>query len=239
MSAAAPVMLHVRPAIGHVGGPLISVITPLPAGAHLPEALSRRLPTNVEIIVAEGGSRAAAMNAGAARATGSYLWFVHADTTISDHAVNGIRAAAIMLDDQISYCDIRFDSGGIMRLTDLGVAFRSRVMGLPFGDQALGMPATLFHGLGGYREDAPYGEDHLLVWCAHQRDIPVKPLGATVGTSAQKYRQRGWLPMTLRHLWLTIRQAWPEWRAMRQARRARRRNPDAASQSRNIMPTAP
>jgi hypothetical protein len=219
---ASGITLQVRPAAG--GEPPVSVIVPLPEGADAPAALLDQLPADFEIVLARGGSRASAMNAGAMRATASHLWFVHADTLLGPDAVVRQRKAAASRQDQISYCAIRFDGGGVMHLTDLGVLFRSRVLGLPFGDQALAMPAALFQRLGGYREDAPYGEDHLLVWRAHQTGVPVLPIGAVIGTSALKYRTQGWLRMTLRHVGLTIRQAWPEWRAMRRAARRRARS---------------
>jgi hypothetical protein len=202
----------------------VSVIIPLPAGAPLPAALAEHLPADFEIIVARGGTRASAMNAGAALATAEHLWFVHADTVLGRDAVTRLREVAESRPEAIGYCDVRFDGGSVMRLTDLGVLFRSRVLGLPFGDQALAMPAALFDRLGGYREDAAYGEDHLLVWQAHRIGVPVRPLGAVVGTSAIKYTTNGWLRMTLRHLGMTIRQAWPEWRAMRKAARDRARS---------------
>lgn len=215
------ITLQVRSAETSGKRPSVSVIIPLPASAAPPSALIDRLPPDFEIIIALGGTRASAMNAGAARASGTTLWFVHADTILGENALDCVRIAAKERQDAIGYCDLRFDGGGLMRLTDLGVLFRSRILRLPFGDQALVMPAALFQRLGGYPEDAPYGEDHLLVWRAHRTGVPVRPIGALVGTSACKYRVRGWLLMTLRHLSMTIRQAWPEWREMRRAARAR------------------
>jgi hypothetical protein len=217
MTPCPDISLDVRPGDGP--GALVSIIVPLPAGAPAPVALTAQFPADMEVVLAQGRTRAQALNAGARRASAGHLWFVHADTLLEPEAIARLREAAKAGRDEITYCDIRFDGGGLMRLTDLGVLFRSRVLGLPFGDQALALPATLFQRLGGYREDAPYGEDHLLVWRAHRLAVPVVPLRAVVGTSALKYRTRGWLHMTCRHLLLTIRQAWPEWVAMRKARR--------------------
>jgi hypothetical protein len=221
MNATRDITVDVRPAIAEGGTPPVSVIVPLPVDALTPDALLDQIPADFEVIIARGGTRASAMNAGARRATAQYLWFVHGDTLLGVDAVSQVRRTAQVDLDGIGYCDIRFDGGGIMRLTDIGVLFRSRVLGLPFGDQALAMSAAVFQRLGGYREDAPYGEDHLLVWRAHQSGVPVLPLGAVVGTSALKYRQRGWLRMTLRHVRLTVKQAWPEWRAFRKAAKSR------------------
>src|SRR5690606_9384341 len=91
-----------------------------------------------------------------------------------------------------------------------GVVFRSRVLGLPFGDQGLCLRREVFFELGGFNEDARYGEDHLLVWKAHQQDVPILPVKAKLQTSARRYRSEGWLPPTAKHVALTAVQATPE-----------------------------
>ena len=68
----------------------------------------------------------------------------------------------------------------------------------------------MFFSLGGFPEDAPYGEDHLLAWRAHQQGVPLRCTGARLRTSARKYGERGWLRTTARHVYLTYRQALPE-----------------------------
>ncbi len=67
-------------------------------------------------------------------------------------------------------------------LTELAVHFRSRVLGLPFGDQALCVSRQTFSALGGYDERAIHGEDHLLVRKAHRAGLSVEPVGATLVT---------------------------------------------------------
>ena len=81
----------------------------------------------------------------------------------------------------------------------------------PFGDQAFCMRRDDFWRAGGFDDRAPYGEDHLLVWQAGRVGIPVRSVGARIYTSARKYRDRGWARTTARHLWLTYKQAVPEW----------------------------
>jgi hypothetical protein len=203
--------------------PLVTVIVPMGPSEPEPVALLARLPAGIEVILARGGSRASSMNRAAQAAGGRFLWFVHADTGLGPDAVRSLMKALERNPGALHFFDIRFDGGRMMRLTDLGVRFRSRRLGLPFGDQALCLPADAFAALGGYPEDASYGEDHLLVWRAHRAAVPVLPVGATVTTSARKYKRHGWGRTTLVHLWLTLRQAWPEWRACRRALSARRR----------------
>ncbi|MEQ9072145.1 MAG: hypothetical protein RLO18_35800, partial [Gimesia chilikensis] len=75
-----------------------------------------------------------------------------------------------------------------------------------------------FHSLGGFDESAAYGEDHLLVWKARQVGLRLKCTGADIATSARKYRERGWLKVTLLHLWLTACQAIPQFFLLMKAR---------------------
>jgi hypothetical protein len=190
--------------------PRISVIIPLAPEEKVPEGLLDALPRGVEILIARGGTRAGSMNKAAAQASGDFLWFLHADTELPKKASAQLVEALQRDGEGLHYFDLGFDSGGAMHVTALGVWFRSRFLGMPFGDQAFCLPAKTFHALGGYDETIPSGEDHRLVWRARQSGLPLRPVKARIITSARKYRQRGWLRTTSHHLGLTFRQAWPE-----------------------------
>lgn len=192
-----------------VDPPALSVVVPLAAGEPPPEDLIASLPTDMEVILARGGTRAEALDAGAAPARGAFLWFVHADTRLPQGAVEALRAAVRREPRALLFFDLAFDGPAIMALNGAGARLRSRLFGLPFGDQALCLSAEVFRGLGGYPA-VSRGEDHLLVWRAHRAGVPVRPVGASVTTSSRRYRARGWARTTARHLALTIRQAAPE-----------------------------
>lgn len=201
----APVTLQIwRPQ--QQGGVLISVIIPLANGEAEPAELLSAMPDDVEIILARGGTRATSMNHAAAIAAGAYLWFVHADTSLEPAAIRALLGK-LPNDQAILYFDLRFDGGMLMRLTELGVLIRSRLMRLPFGDQALCLSRHNFRALGQYDESAIHGEDHLLVRKARRKGLAVEPVGAKVLTSARKYRRNGWFRTTWLHLRLTVRQA--------------------------------
>jgi hypothetical protein len=185
--------------------PMVSVIVPLASGEAEPRDLIALLPQDFEIILARGGTRATSMNEAAAIVKGRYLWFIHADTILAPDAVRALQRL-LPREDAILYFDLRFDSGLLMRLTELCVHFRSRVLGLPFGDQALCLSRQTFSTLGAYDERVIHGEDHLLVRKAHRAGIAVAPVGATLVTSARKYRRNGWFRTTWQHLCLTLRQ---------------------------------
>jgi hypothetical protein len=156
--------------------------------------------------------RARQMNLAARSTTASHLWFVHADTDLDTAAVTCLQDAVRREPDALHYFDLRFRDGSpLMMVNQVGVWVRTRVFGLPFGDQAFCLPRAALERLGGYDESVSYGEDHLLVWQAARGGLPLRRVGATIGTSARKYVERGWLETTIKHLYLTYKQAIPQW----------------------------
>lgn len=155
--------------------------------------------------------RAVQLNRGAQSADGNWLLFLHADSTVYPEAFRTLEKVILRNQRALYFFDLKFEKSytAKMRLNEWGANFRSRILKLPFGDQGYLVKTDLFWQLGGFCADAPYGEDHLFVWKAHQRRIPVKPMGGGIGTSARKYERGGWLKTTALHLQLTAKQALP------------------------------
>ncbi len=128
-----------------------------------------------------------------------------------------LRAFVAHGEDALGYFDLAFRKDGpwLAALNAAGANFRARCLGLPFGDQGFVLPAVWFARLGSYDEAATYGEDHLLVWRARAAGLPIRRIGAPLMSSARKYAREGWLRTTVRHVALTARQAWPEWKRLR------------------------
>ena len=157
--------------------------------------------------------RARQMNAGVARARGRFVWFLHADSRVSEEAIRQFAGSLQRQPRALHYFDLSFQQDGprLMPVNAAGVWIRSHVLGMPFGDQGLCLPRDLFESLGGFDEQANYGEDHLLVWRARRAGVPVRCCGGVIRTSARKYQRHGWGRTTAWHVWLTVRQAVPQY----------------------------
>jgi rSAM/selenodomain-associated transferase 1 len=156
--------------------------------------------------------RARQMNLGAMFARRRFLWFLHADSRLTANALASLDRAVRNNPEAIQYFDLAFHDDGpaLVRINAWGANLRSRLLGLPFGDQGLCLSKEQFRCLGGFDESLKFGEDHLLVWRAHQNQVMVRPTGGRVTTSARKYVHNGWLPTTFCHLWRTAAQALPQ-----------------------------
>ena len=152
--------------------------------------------------------RAKQLNLGSREAKNQNLWFLHCDSRISSEGIRNLKSAVSKRPGKI--LEFLKDSSQPMSLNEVGAWIRSRVLRLPFGDQGFCLSKTTFTTLGGFDENAPYGEDHLLIWKAHQKGIPIHCVGSGLRTSSRKYAMQGWSQTTTRHVVLTFRQAIPE-----------------------------
>jgi rSAM/selenodomain-associated transferase 2 len=147
--------------------------------------------------------RAHQMNTGAARATGRWLIFLHADTLLPTKWRTAIDDAERDPATSIGCFRFALDSASpIARLLEAGVRIRVTLFRLPYGDQALFMRRQAFTSAGGFA-DLPIMEDVDLVrrFRRHGR-LFSSPLSAV--TSARKWECEGWLARTARHLALIL-----------------------------------
>lgn len=226
--------------------PRLSIIVPVAAGdaGQLPALMQQleALAENSEVVVCrtQGSTqriasttqlnlidvlspsgRARQMNVGATRARGGWLWFLHVDSQLNPDAIAALRDFIESDRDALGYFGLAFRNDGprLARLNAWGANLRSRLFGLPFGDQGFVLRRDRFFQLGAYDENLPFGEDHALIWRVRQAGVELRRLPATIATSARKYARHGWLRTTLRHLGLTLQQAWPQWRRLRRQAR--------------------
>ncbi|MBB3993056.1 hypothetical protein GGR95_000675 [Sulfitobacter undariae] len=145
-------------------------------------------------------SRGGQLQRGVAAAQGEWLLILHADTVLSKGWTDAIRRK-ILDKETASWFSLAFDQGGgAARLVAGWANLRSR-MGLPYGDQGLLIHRDLYTAVGGYL-DQPLMEDVAIARALRGR---LTRIDAQAVTSADKYRQQGWLRRGGRNLWTLVR----------------------------------
>ncbi len=174
----------------------ILVVDGDPEGRTL-EAIVRQ---DVHKILAPRG-RGRQMNAGAQKARGEILLFLHADTDLP--------ADALGLIDEAFRCPRVVGGAFDLGLRSARFAFkviaataslRSRLTRVPFGDQALFFRREYFERIGGYQE-IPLMEDVELMGRIRRRGDPITIIGKPVLTSPRRWETEGLLRCTFRN-WL-------------------------------------
>jgi rSAM/selenodomain-associated transferase 2 len=206
----------------------LSIVIPtLNAGARLSATLAAieevRDTLAIEVIVVDGGStddtvaraersgaqvhgsaagRGVQLSAGAKEATGRWLMFLHADTTLepfwSTTVTSFMRGKGNAL--KAAYFTFALDdaSSGARRV-EVFANWRARRLGLPYGDQGLLMSRKMYHSLVGYL-DLPIMEDVDMVRRIGRQNLVELP--ATATTSAERYRRGGYWLRPMRNLML-------------------------------------
>ncbi|MEP5091107.1 MAG: glycosyl transferase, partial [Paracoccaceae bacterium] len=140
-------------------------------------------------------SRGAQLQRGCRLAKGDWLLILHADTELETGWTGTVRSH--LTQESGAYFKLRFRARGAMPKMVAGWAnLRSRVFGLPYGDQGMLLTRTLYDAVGGY-QDQPLMEDVALARSLRGRLICL-PIGAR--TSARRYQQQGWLRRGSRNL---------------------------------------
>ena len=142
------------------------------------------------------------MNAGAERATGQWLLFLHADTRIDDGWLDEIRRAAD--DGAVGGCyRLQIDSPRWQaRLIERGVKWRVRWLGLAYGDQGLFIRRDLFCAMGGYRAMPVMEDADLVRRMRHHGRLRYSPVGVSV--SARRWERDGWIRRTVFNLQILL-----------------------------------
>ncbi|MEM6679385.1 MAG: TIGR04283 family arsenosugar biosynthesis glycosyltransferase [Pseudomonadota bacterium] len=178
-------------------------------------------------LIAAPPGRGGQLAAGVAASSGAWVLVLHADTVLSPDWSEAVAAHMARHPQAAGYCALRFDDPGLAAGFVAGWAnLRSRLFGLPFGDQGLLMPRSLYDAAGGYPE-IPLMEDVALVRAIRRFGgrAALRPLGATALSSAERYRRDGWLRRGARNLWLLARYSLGADPAVLAAAYARRREP--------------
>jgi rSAM/selenodomain-associated transferase 2 len=164
-----------------------------------------------EIIVADGGSsddtaavaeargarvvrsdpgRGRQMNRAVAAASGEVLLFLHADTLLPA----GFEEHVVRVLDRAGVCAgaFRLAIDGphrALRVIERAINWRSRVLDMPYGDQAIFVKAATFRRAGGFPDAAAMEDFELVRRLRRLGRIAIAP--AAVVTSARRWRRYG------------------------------------------------
>ena len=165
------------------------------------DATAQRAKEGGATVLASKPGRARQMNAGAAKATGGSLLFVHADTllppglpSLVSRTLSGAGVAAGAF---------RFRIGENFRgksLVEWITGIRSRWLQRPYGDQGLFLTRALFEEMGGFA-DLPIMEDYEFTIRLRGRGRIITVDEAAV-TSGRRWQKLGVLRTTLRNQWM-------------------------------------
>jgi rSAM/selenodomain-associated transferase 2 len=149
-------------------------------------------------VIRSARGRALQMNAGAARASGGILIFLHADTRLPEGALELVRSSL-----RPPHCWGRFDVEIVGCQPMLAVVarcmnLRSRWSGIATGDQAIFLRREAFDRVGGF-PDQPLMED-VEISARLRSLVPPVCLKATVATSARRW-QTGGILRTILLMW--------------------------------------
>ena len=139
-----------------------------------------------DIVIISNKGRARQMNAGAKKATGEMLVFLHADTTLPENALGLIGHA----NNHWGRFDIQLTGKPYMlKIVALFMNCRSRLTGIATGDQAIFVSRQLFDKVAGY-PDIALMEDITL--CSSLKQIsPPLCLKAKVISSGRRWEDFG------------------------------------------------
>ncbi|MGB6339366.1 MAG: TIGR04283 family arsenosugar biosynthesis glycosyltransferase [Candidatus Aminicenantaceae bacterium] len=204
-----------------VSNQFISVVIPtLNEEVNLPKALQSvgRMPY-CEVIVADGGSqdrtvpiaeewgakvvlseacRGSQMNAGARKASGDILLFLHADTVLPEDYAELIRHTLSNPSVPGGSFAVRFSpTTGHLNLKSKTISWRTTVLRKPYGDQAIFVRASLFRLMGEYT-DIPLMEDVDFVNRLRKRG-KLAFIHEPVVTDSRRFRFQGGIKATFRN----------------------------------------
>jgi rSAM/selenodomain-associated transferase 2 len=203
----------------------ISVVIPaLDEAAHVARAVASAREAD-EILVVDGGSRDATctearaagaqvlqapacrgvqLDRGAREVRGDWLVFLHADTRLEAGWVRALRT----LPGRVPGGAFRFSIDSerrAFRLIEAGVAIRTRLLSLPYGDQALFARRWAYERVGGFGP-LPLMED--VGFVRNLRRLgPLACLSQRASTSARRWERRGVWTATLENWWRLARYA--------------------------------
>jgi rSAM/selenodomain-associated transferase 2 len=156
------------------------------------DATVQRARLRADRVISAARGRALQMNAGAAKATGDVLLFLHADTRLPHAADHVVLDGLARSGRAWGRFDVRIDGRPpllLLLLVGWLIGLRSRLTGIATGDQAIFARRDTFQSIGGFAE-IPLMEDVEL--CKRLKRVgPPLCLSERVVTSGRRWEKHG------------------------------------------------
>lgn len=175
--------------ISHHNGMLQEII--VSDGGSTDETIQLATKAGAHVVTSPKKGRAAQMNYGASIATGSILYFIHADTFPPDSYASDILTA-IENGYAFGRYRTRFDSKKAILLLNAWFT-RFDLFVCYGGDQTLFIERQLFEKINGFNEEMYIMEDYNIVTRAKSKGAPYKIFPSSALVSARKYETNSWL----------------------------------------------
>lgn len=154
-------------------------------------------------LIAAAANRGAQLDQGARAASARTVWFLHADAMPPDDALAAIEQA---IDRGAESGCFRFAFQGAprwhKRLLAALVNWRTRLGGMPYGDQGLFVLRTAYLACGGFAHQ-PLFEEVGLVKRLRRRGT-FRPLERPLEVSTRRWERDGWWIRTVHNRWLAL-----------------------------------
>lgn len=155
-------------------------------------------------LLSSAPGRGIQQNLGARTASGDVLLFLHADTQLPPHAFSLIR---LTLSDpalaggafSLSYSPPH----PALTLLAMAANLRSRLTGVPYGDQAIFLRRDIFRSMGGFLP-VPIMEDLELMTRLRRAKRSIRILPVPIRTSSRRHLREGVVFCTLRNLLIRL-----------------------------------
>ncbi len=157
---------------------------------------------DADLVLSSAQGRANQMNAGAEKATGSILLFLHADCTLEEGALDKAKTV-LSQRSVVAGCFAMHvpEPGWLYRSIDFFATLRVRLTGMVYGDQGLFLSRKIFDKIGGFPRLKFMEDVFISRRLREQGRIVVIP--QKIFVSARRWQKVGLIPQTLRNWTLT------------------------------------
>lgn len=165
-----------------------------------PESSTLALISNPSVVKLQSAAgRAIQMNKGARAAKGNILIFLHADTTLPVNAFKLVKDT-IKAGFKVGAFDLKIVSQNrlLQNYISKSSSIRSRLLAMPYGDQAHFFKRDFFIELGGY-PNIPLMEDLEIMRIIKKRKEPIFIIPKPASTSDRRWQKEGILFVMLRN----------------------------------------